>query len=76
MEYILYDGRLFADGIFKSIFLHENYWMLIQISLNDKYARNDSDNAWRPSGDKPFIIWTNEGLVYQRICVTPAQWVN
>ena len=27
------DGRHFADGIFKCIFLNENVWILIKISL-------------------------------------------
>ena len=51
---------ILADGIFKCIFLNENDWIPIQISL--KFVpRNPIDNkaalvqvmAWRRTGDKP-----------------------
>ena len=55
------NGRHFADDIFKCIFLNENVWILIEISL--KFIPNGPINniaalvqimAWRRSGDKPW----------------------
>ena len=55
------NGRHFADDIFKCIFLNENAWISINISL--KFVPNGPINnipalvqimAWRCSGDKPF----------------------
>ena len=54
------NGRRLADGIFKPIFLNENVWMLIKISL--KFVPMGPNNnkpilvqimAWRQTGDKP-----------------------
>ena len=54
------NGRHFADDIFNCIFLNEDVWIPIKISL--KFVPNDSINnipaliqikAWRPTGDKP-----------------------
>ena len=54
------NGRHFADDIFKSIFLNENIWIPIKISL--KFVPKDPINhipalaqimAWRRPGDKP-----------------------
>ena len=54
------NGRHFADDVFKYIFLNENVWILIKISL--KFVPKDPiDNipalvqimAWRRAGDKP-----------------------
>ena len=54
------NGRHFADGIFKCIFMNEKFCILIKISL--KLVPNDLiDNktaliqvmAWRRAGDKP-----------------------
>ena len=51
---------IFSDDIFKSIFLNENVWILIKISL--KFVPKGPINnipslvqimAWRRSGDKP-----------------------
>ena len=54
------NGRHFADDIFKCVFLNENIWTPLKISL--KIAPKDPINnipalveimAWRRSGDKP-----------------------
>ena len=54
------NGRHFPDDIFKWIFLNENVWIAIKISL--KFVPNGLINnipalvqmmAWRQSGDKP-----------------------
>ena len=76
------DGRHFADGIFKCIFLNENVWIPIKISL--KFVPNGPINnipatvqimAWRRPGDKPL----SEPMVVSlstHICVARPQWVN
>ena len=54
------NGRHFADDIFKCIFLNENVWIPIKISL--KFVPKGPINnipalvqmmAWRRTGDKP-----------------------
>ena len=54
------NGRYFPDDIFKCIFLNENVWIPVKISL--KYVPKGPINnipasvqimAWRHSGDKP-----------------------
>ena len=54
------DGQHFIDGIFKCIFMNENVWILIKISL--RFAPRGVINnipalvqimAWRRPGDKP-----------------------
>ena len=75
-------GRHFADDIFKWIFLNENVWIPIKISL--KFVPQGPINnilalvqimAWRRPGDKPL-----SGPMMVRlpthICVTRPQWVN
>ena len=76
------NGRHFADDIFKCIFLNENVWIPIKISL--KFVPNGPINdipalvqimAWRRSGDKPL----SEPMVVSlptHICVTQPQWVK
>ena len=76
------NGRYFADDIFKYIFLNENAWISLKISL--KFVPNvPIDNipalvqimAWRRPGDKPL----SEPMmvsVLTHICVTRPQWVN
>ena len=76
------NGRHFADGIFKCIFLHENVWILIKNSL--KFVPKGSINnipalvqimAWRRSGAKPL----SESMLVSlptHICITRPQWVN
>ena len=75
-------GRHFADDIFKCIFLNENAWILLGISL--KFVSKVQINnipalvqimAWRRPGDKPL----SEPMVVSlltHICVTRPQWVN
>ena len=75
-------GRHFADEIFKWIFLNENVWISINISL--KFVSRGSINdiptlvqemAWRRPGDKPL----SEPMMVRlptHICVTRPQWVN
>ena len=66
------NGRHFADGVFKCIFLNGNWWISIKTSL--KFVPKDLINnilalvqimAWRRPGDKPFL--NQWWLVYWRI---------
>ena len=75
------NGHHFLDDIFKCIFLNENVWISIKISL--KFVPKGPINnipalvqimAWRRSGDKPL----SEPMVVRlstHICVTRPQWV-
>ena len=74
--------RHFADDIFNSIFLNENVWMPITISL--KFVPKDPINnisalvqimAWRRPGDKPLSEPMMVTLL-THICVTRPQWVT
>ena len=76
------NGRHFADNIFKCIFLNENAWIRIKISL--KFVPQGPINnipalvqimAWRRPGDKPLSGPIMVGLP-THICVTRPQWVN
>ena len=75
------NGRHIPDGIFKWIFLNENFWLSINISL--KFVpRGPIKNiptlvqvmAWRRPGDKPLseqmMVW-----LPTHICVTRPSWV-
>ena len=76
------NGRHLADDMFECIFLDENVWILIDISL--KFVPKGSINndpalfqimAWCRAGDKPLsepmmVSWLTH------ICVTRPQWVN
>ena len=76
------NGRHFADDIFKCIFLNENDWIPIKISL--KFVSSGTINnipalvrimAWRRPGDKPL----SEPMMVRlptHICVTRPQWVK
>ena len=76
------NGRHFADDIFKCIFLNENVWISIKISL--KFVPKGPINnipalvqimAWCRPGDKPL----SEPMMVRtptHICVTRPQWVN
>ena len=76
------NGRHFADDIFKCIFLNENVWTPIKISL--KFVPKGRINnipalvqimAWRRPGDKPL----SEPMMVSlptHICVTRPQWVK
>ena len=76
------NGRHFADNIFKCIFLNENAWISLKISL--KFVPKVQINnipalvqimAWRRSGDKPLSEPMNVSLL-THICVTRPQWVK
>ena len=76
------NGRLFPDDILKWIFLNENIWILLRISL--KFVPKVQINnipalvqimAWRRPGDKPLSEPTMVSLL-THICVTRPQWVN
>ena len=76
------NGRHFADDIFKCIFLNENVWIPVRISL--KYVPEGPFNnilalvqimAWCWSGDKPLSEPMVVGLP-THICVTRPQWVK
>ena len=76
------NGRCSADDIFKCIFLSENVWILIKISLKF-VSKGPISNipalvevmAWHQSRDKPL-----SGPMLVRlpthICITPPQGVN
>ena len=76
------NGRHFPDDIFKWIFLNENVWISINISL--KFVPRGPINniitlvqvmAWRRPGDKPL----SEPMMVRsptHICVTRPQWVD
>ena len=76
------NGRHFPDDIFKWIFLNENVWISINISL--KFVPKGPINniptlvqvmAWRRPGDKPL----SEPMMVRlptHICVTRPQWVK
>ena len=76
------NDRHFADDMFTSIFLNENIWILINISL--KFVPEGQINnipslvqimAWRPPGDKPLSEPMMVSLL-MHICVTQSQWVK
>ena len=76
------NGRHFADDVFKCIFLNENVWISLKISL--KFVPKGPINnipalvqimAWRRPGDKPL----SEPMMVSlptHICVTRPQWVS
>ena len=75
-------GRHFPDDIFKSVFLNDNVWILIKISL--KFVPKGLINnipalvqimAWRRPGDKP-LSETMMARLPTHICVTRPQWVK
>ena len=74
--------RHFADDIFKCIFLNQNVWIPIKVSM--KFVPKGPINnipalvqimAWRPPGDKPLSEPMMVSLT-THICVTWPQWVN
>ena len=76
------NGRHFADDMFKYIFLNENVWIPIEISLTFVPMGSINNNpalfqkmAWRRPGDKPL----SEPMMVSSLthtCVTRPQWVN
>ena len=76
------NGRHFADDIFKCIFLNENVWISIKMSL--KFVPKGPINnipalvqimAWRRPGDKPLSEAMMVNLL-THICVSRPQWVT
>ena len=74
------NGRHFANDIFKCIFLKENVWIPIKISM--KFVLKGQINnipalvqimAWRRPGDKPLSEPMMVNLT-THICVTRPQW--
>ena len=76
------NGRHFPDDIFKCVFLNENEWIQIKISL--KFVPKGQINnipsllqkmAWRQPGDKPLpeVMMVS---ILMHICVTRPQWVK
>ena len=66
------NGRHFADDIFKCIFLNENVWIPIEISLKGQI--NNIPSIFL-DGAKPLSEPMMVSLLTQ-ICVTRPQWVN
>ena len=85
--YLIHWGRdkiatIFADAIFKSIFLNENVWNSTEISV--KFALNIPINnkpalvpimAWHRIRGRPLFEQMIASLL-SHICVTQPQWVN
>ena len=76
------NGRHFVDDIFKCIFLNENVWITIKISL--KFIPTDSINniptlvpimAWHRPGDKPLPEPMMVSLP-THICVARPEWIK
>ena len=74
------NGRHFADDIFKCIFLNENVWIQIKISM--KFVPMGPINnipslvqimAWHGPGDKPLSEPMMVSLM-MHICVTQPHW--
>ena len=76
------DGGHFPDGVFKCIFLNENAWISLKISLRF-FPKGPINNipaliqimAWHRPGDKPLF----EPMMVKLptyICVTRPQWVK
>ena len=76
------NGRHFPDDIFKGIFLNENEWISLKISLKfvPKVRINNITAlvqimAWRRPGDKPLSGPMMVSLL-THLCVARPQWVN
>ena len=76
------NGRHFTNAIFKCIFVNENDWIPIKISL--KFVPKGPINniqtmvlimAWRCPGDKPLSEPMMDKIL-THICVTRPQWVK
>ena len=76
------NGRHFPDDVFKSIFVNENVWISIKISL--KFVPKGPINnipalvqimAWRRPGDKP-LYGPMMVRLPTHICVTRPQWLT
>ena len=76
------NGRHFADDVFGCVFMNENVWISIEISLKfvpdfwiNKIPALVQIMAWRRPGDKPWSALMMVNLLTP-ICVTRPQWVN
>ena len=76
------NGHNFPGDVFKCIFLNENVWISLRISLKfvPKVPINNIPTlvqitAWRRSGNKPFSEPIMVNLL-THICVTQPQWAN
>ena len=76
------NGCHFTDDIFKCIFVNENVWILLKISLKfvlkvpvDNISALVQIMAWRRSGDKPLSQPMMVNLL-THIFITWPQWVN
>ena len=76
------NGRHFPNDILKCIFLNENVWISIKISLKfvlkgpiTNIAALVQIMAWRRPGDKPLSEPMMESFL-THICVTRPQWVK
>ena len=76
------NGRYFAVDIFKCIFVNENAWISLKISLKfvplvriDNIPALVRIMAWRRPGDKPLSEPMMVSLL-THICVTRPQWVK
>ena len=76
------NGRHFADDVFKCIFLNENVWISLKISLKfvPKGLINNIPSlvqimAWRRPGDKP-LSEPMMVILLTHIFVTRPQWVK
>ena len=76
------NGCRFTDNVFKCIFLNENVWISLKISLKfvPKVPINNIPAlvqilAWRRSGDKPLSEPMMVSIL-THIYVTRPQWVN
>ena len=76
------NGRRAPDDIFKRIFMNENIWVSIKVSLKfvPKVPINNTPAlvqimAWRRPGDKP-LSEPMMNILLTHICVTRPQWLN
>ena len=76
------NGRHFLDNIFKCIFLNENVWISIKISLNfvpmgpiNNIPALVQITAWCRPGNKP-LSEPMVGSLLTHICLTRPQWVR
>ena len=76
------NGCHFPDNIFKCIFLNENVWILLKISLMflpkvriDNIPALVQIMAWRQADDKP-LSEPMMVMLLMHICITRPQWVH
>ena len=60
------EGRHFADDVFRCIFIHEKFCILIKISLKFVPKGPIGNNGFAPN-KRQAIIWTNADLIHWRI---------